>query len=236
MPCRFLKFSGGGPPNPPSEVGSLRSVAPRLSLQNFSLGWHVCRPPTFVSGSTPLTHTHAYIHTYTRHRRSMCISTHVRPCLHTKTHKQVNSFTRTRAHAPMHVHTYIHTRACIDLHVHHTHQLEVDGINTYITPYNTYYAHVPITQNMRHSCTLHMSTLAGLKWARRMFSAFSSSDMCPYLLCSKSLLVENVVGWSTRKVAAVSSTRKQMWDRVCEMNLVAGHRSALPNWKQTTKD
>ena len=34
----------GRTPDPPSEVGSLRSVAPRLALQNFSLG---CRPPHF---------------------------------------------------------------------------------------------------------------------------------------------------------------------------------------------
>ena len=38
LQCRFLKFSGGGPPDPPSEVSSLRSVAPHLSLQNFLSG------------------------------------------------------------------------------------------------------------------------------------------------------------------------------------------------------
>ena len=32
-----LKISGGGPPDPPSEAGSLRSVGPRLPLENFSL-------------------------------------------------------------------------------------------------------------------------------------------------------------------------------------------------------
>ena len=54
LQCRFLKFSGGGPPHPPSEVRSLRSVAPHLSIKNcLWLGMYVYLRPPFLTFLDP---------------------------------------------------------------------------------------------------------------------------------------------------------------------------------------